>query len=485
MSAYAGPVAENKQLHKAEIAEVDKRGWSLYFIEINPFVAEPYHTEALLKGYKPPVKPEKIKDKEDWQQPAILYIRDILSSKYGIESVDVLSWGGLAITSYMPEETARKILEDELVSEVIEVPFNEIVLSQSTCGGSPTAAGDSCSGSETIPWARPAVNVYDSAYNGQYVHLVDTVLPTTLPPGEINLVYRWDQAAPTTYSPYHPLHVAGIIGANSNNARIRGISPNVKIAAHGWNQSSVASLVVAIDNAIYVAETLGVHGQLNMSLNTSNPASNAFAHNGLIGKRMRAASNRNFITESAGNFNAAACNYGFSYPGGTWRAYDGIMLVGAIQLNGSRMTGGTNPFPGSTVAVDGSNYGNCVEAWAPGHEITSLDPVGPSLTRISTGTSYSAPIVASIASRVGATTTRPIQREWYIRNSRVNTGYTDPTGLPIMKAQYVGTSLGTIPKILPIINGWSMTSFTNLTALWDGLYTSGANWNAGANWGSV
>jgi len=150
------------------------------------------------------------------------------------------------------------------------------------------------------------------------VHLVDTVLPTTLPPGEINLVYRWDQAAPTTYSPYHPLHVAGIIGANSNNARIRGISPNVKIAAHGWNQSSVASLVVAIDNAIYVAETLGVHGQLNMSLNTSNPASNAFAHNGLIGKRMRAASNRNFITESAGNFNAAACNYGFSYPGGTW-----------------------------------------------------------------------------------------------------------------------------------------------------------------------
>lgn len=119
MSAYAGPVAENKQLHKAEIAEVDKRGWSLYFIEINPFVAEPYHTEALLKGYKPPVKPEKIKDKEDWQQPAILYIRDILSSKYGIESVDVLSWGGLAITSYMPEETARKILEDELVSEVI------------------------------------------------------------------------------------------------------------------------------------------------------------------------------------------------------------------------------------------------------------------------------------------------------------------------------------------------------------------------------
>lgn len=478
LSAHAGPVVENKRIQHTERAERNEQGQALYWISINPFFTDKYREEALARGYNPPVKPDEAKGNENWQLPEILYIRDLLAAKYGLKSEHVLSWGGLAITSFLDEEAAQKILDDELVYEITQVPVNSAVTSQ--------AAGDTWTGFEVIPWARPAVNIYDSTYNGQYVHIVDMVLPYSLPPNELNVVYRWDQAAPDMWGQYHSLHVAGIIGARDNSARIRGISPNVPIASHGWDYGSWASLAVAIDNAIYVSEINGTHSQMNISVNTNGAGVNQFAHNEMIGKRLRAASNRNFITESAGNNDADACTFSFSYSGSP-RQYDGIMVVGGTKLDGDRMTGGFNPIDGfsPTPTVPGSNYGGCVEVWAPGQDISSLHP-GTSLTRISTGTSYSAPIVAAIASRIGTTATRPIQREWYIRNNLVNPGgHTDPSSRPILKARYNGTSLGTIPKVLPIYNGWSPTSLTNLSALWDGLYSSGASWSAGANWGSV
>ncbi len=117
------------------------------------------------------------------------------------------------------------------------------------------------------------------------------------------------------------------------------------------------------------------------------------------------------IVQSAGNDNNSdACNvaYNATLPG------DGIIVAGGIGLNGQRL-GSTSSYvnifteaspltvaphkqPGQTV-VAGSNYGSCVEMYAPSESIYSTWTTNssPSPYRELTGTSMAAPHVAGFA----------------------------------------------------------------------------------------
>lgn len=70
-------------------------------------------------------------------------------------------------------------------------------------------------------------------------------------------------------------------------------------------------------------------------------------------------------------------------------AYDGIMVVGAIDYTGATVDGSfsaTTP-SGLTALPAGSNYGNCVDIWAPGDAVYA--EWGPFSTDTLVGTTYS------------------------------------------------------------------------------------------------
>ena len=96
-----------------------------------------------------------------------------------------------------------------------------------------------------------------------------------------------------------------------------------------------------------------------------------------------------FVAQSAGNQNINACSRRTdgksaafqTTPSPTGTATDGIMVVGAIRPNGTAVSDLTGPNSGpgftqpeprfGTSAEFGSNFGNCVDIWAPGDAIYS------------------------------------------------------------------------------------------------------------------
>ena len=181
-----------------------------------------------------------------------------------------------------------------------------------------------------------------------------------------------------------------------------------------------------------------------------------------------------FFVQSAGNDNADVCTHtGAAFGGQAAAAFtivpyanatsvDGIMVVGAIQQNGAHATSfvPAEPriLPGS---AGGSNWGNCVDIWAPGDFIYSTwgqnlsstfgnltysggqtsaftpgltPPASPPPNSVSgwqwlSGTSMAAPHVAAAAAYVadlyGLTT--PFAIESAIRQShRAYYGFKDP-----------------------------------------------------------
>ena len=117
--------------------------------------------------------------------------------------------------------------------------------------------------------------------------------------------------------------------------------------------------------------------------------------------------------------------------------YDGIMVVGAINKYGNRPTPKFTTSIGISPAVqaDGSNYGICVDIWAPGDEIISTwgDPaifgtvVGTTYSNTASlgGTSMAAPHVAAAAAYYADTynLTTPSAIEQKIR-ANLNSAFT-------------------------------------------------------------
>ncbi|PJO39901.1 hypothetical protein CTI10_001065 [Delftia acidovorans] len=378
----------------------------------------------------------------------------------------------------------KKIILMNEVSGIHEEEFNKnsAVFSQ--------ASGDIYDGNEIVSWAKLATNTNDTITTSNKYYLIDQSAYDQ--PNEIN--FETHNASSPSDRNYHVIHVAGLIGGMRNNSLVRGINPGQPIKLFGMAGTLPLE---KLDEALRNADLNDDFAVGSLSINIPPDVTNTHAWNKSVGWALRAASNRLFMALSSGNFYGGvpatpdspnACNHAYNYQGSS-RTNDGIMVVGGLDRNGARWAGGDwelEPAYGNenyTFQIKGSTIGPCIEAWAPAHQITSTSSRGG--TRVSSGTSYAAPIVAAIASRYGNSQTRPIERETYIRNSLQSTGYTE-WGIPLKKIVYTSPAAHYIPKRLPIISATSPTNPTNVHTVYDGrFYDINNYWNAGAPWGEI
>jgi subtilisin family serine protease len=222
----------------------------------------------------------------------------------------------------------------------------------------------------------PLSNSYTFDANGAGVraYVIDTGVRTTHTDlgGRATSGYDFvDNDATANDCNGHGTHVAGTIGGNSY-----GVAKGVSIVA--------VRVLDCGGSGTYEGVVAGVDWV------TANAVRPAVANMSLGGGKSTSLDNavRNSISAgvvyalAAGNSNADACN---SSPSGTVEA----LTVGATDINDNR--------------ASFSNWGSCVDVFAPGVNITSSWGTGDTATNTISGTSMATPHVAGAAARYLAT----------------------------------------------------------------------------------
>jgi len=243
-------------------------------------------------------------------------------------------------------------------------------------------SGGTTTSTQSTPWGISKTRATDSytlagdgsgAVTGVRTYVIDTGVDTKNAdlnrPGHVNFV--GDRK--NTDCNGHGTHVAGTIAAYDNTADVVGMAPGVH--AYGVKvldcngSGTTTSVIKGID---WVAANAILPAVANMSL--GGGASQ------MLDDAVRAAANRGIVfTIAAGNSSANACN-----------------------TSPARIGGGITPGVLVTAATDSSdqeasfsNYGSCVDIWAPGVAIPSLK-VGGGVLSLS-GTSMASPHVGGAA----------------------------------------------------------------------------------------
>jgi hypothetical protein len=301
----------------------------------------------------------------------------------------------------------------------------------------------------------------------------------------------------------HATHVAGIIGSDTASALgTVGVYPGVKMVSvstvgaetnysygsgspvpgfgAGWCSDQAAKISVMANALDYVfLDTLNNNGGLvsvtNISMNSfrvgftaSNTPETNYSKLRNLSDPALTKDHRwyqgSFVVQSASNRGVNSCTWdinGYShsyrlnplaFPNQT-SATDGVMVVGAVSITGQAVSAfqTTNP-AGLTALPLPSNYGLCVDVWAPGDRIMSLwgdhtypntkvngyysgsPNVGTSGWGAISGTSMSAPHIAAAAAWLADTfaLTSPAAIEAKIRaNLYQFNGATDAAGQPV------------------------------------------------------
>lgn len=482
----------------AAAEQVEIAASSLYRVYINPFEVKKLGLAMKEAGTK--YFPKRIGNADTiGHYGEVSFAIETLAQRYGVVVESMTSAVSLSFEAYLTHDQMQNLRNDSGVVGVEQI--NRVAASYSAA----TTLGDSFNGGEVTTWAKSYVNANQTVNVTTPLYLVDGGLEN-YGQFDINIISQ-DNIGGDIATIDHAGHVAGIIGAKNNGYGAVGINPGQPIKLFGMN--SFAQVPIALDKAVRNAEATDQFAVANVSLNKRpTTTQNSWQYSGWTGRSFRAASNRLFITQSAGNQNSNACDFAYSHPGSggpTYRVNDGIMVVGGVDRAGSRYTDTYNDFGGSPyegyagpltfpgpqnrVQLEmGSNTGPCVEAWAPAHEITSVVynfAGSPNYTRVLSGTSFASPIVGALASRYGSISTRPIERENYIRRILVPTG-SYAAGLPINVVQYSDPAFYSIPKVLSVVGASSPTNPNNLDVLYDGKFFDPVRfWEANSSNGSI
>jgi subtilisin family serine protease len=283
------------------------------------------------------------------------------------------------------------------------------------------ADGDVSIDAQTLPWGIDKIDADRSstlAGNGSGAitnvdaYVIDTGIDRTHP--DLNVVDFVNYAGgQSTDCNGHGSHVAGTIGAKDDANGVVGVAPGIRLHAVKVlkcnGSGSWSSVISGID---YVAGTSTRPAVANMSL---GGAQNTAVDNAV----KNAAAKGVFFAVAAGNDGALACGHSPAAAGTT----SGVATVAATDS-------------GDTEA-SWSNYGSCVDVWAPGVSVYSTYKNGGYATL--SGTSMATPHVTGgaalyLSSHTGAS---PASVESALKGAAVSTGTRSKDGRAITR-EYVG-----------------------------------------------
>jgi subtilisin family serine protease len=310
------------------------------------------------------------------------------------------------------------------------------------------------------------------------VYMIDGGIRSEHAHSDLNL-----QFAPVNPNNYdyelHATFVAGILAAKMQTGRVRGINPNAVVMTVNRGDFD-DGVPFAFDWVLTHAEVNGIYGVVNFSsvVDTDNAA-----WRDKMTQYIRRVSNRALVVQSAGNLYHDACAHAYPNPNG----YDGILVVGGIDQAMRPVEPGPQGQPGFDnegtpfLSQPGSNYGPCVEVWAPSKNILSTswqasDPPPYIALSRGSGTSFAAPHVAGLAARYWGQT--PVEKERFIRQKVYGTGFSDHMSNPVTVPSWTWPLSGQLPYRLTPAATYA-SSGTNMDAVNDGLYLSTRVWNAG------
>jgi aqualysin 1 len=274
---------------------------------------------------------------------------------------------------------------------------------------------------QTLPWGINRIDADTSstrAGNGSgalsnvHAYIVDTGIDTTH--SDLNVIGHVNFASgPNRDCNGHGTHVAGTVAARDNAIDVVGVSPGapltgVKVLGCGGT-GSTSGVIKGVDWVTAHADKPAV---ANMSLGGG-------ASNALDSAVNKSADSGVFYTVAAGNDGAIACNDSPARAG----THNGVATVAATNNTDKE--------------ASWSNYGNCVDLWAPGVSILSTRKGGGTTTK--SGTSMATPHVAGtgalyLSSHTGASAATV---ESSLKASAVSTGTTSKDGRAI-KLVYAG-----------------------------------------------
>ena len=214
----------------------------------------------------------------------------------------------------------------------------------------------------------------------------------------------------------HGTHVAGTVGARDNTQDVVGVAPGVPLVGvkvlncqgSGTTSGVIAGIDWVTGNAVKPAIA-------NMSLGGG-------ASNALDNAVIRSAASGVFYSIAAGNSGANACNSSPARAGaGTT---NGIFTTAAIDSNDNE--------------ASWSNYGSCVDGWAPGVGVLSTKRGGGTTTF--SGTSMAAPHVGGGGALYLSTATgaSPATVEGALKNAALGTGSYSKDGVSIVRLNVAG-----------------------------------------------
>jgi subtilisin family serine protease len=330
-------------------------------------------------------------------------VADLHSARYGASVDHVWSVALHGYSAVIPNDRVAALRADQNVAYVVP-------------DGVATATA------QVLPWGVDKIDADLSstlAGNGSGAitnvdaYVIDTGIDTSHP--DLNVVeFRSFANGPKTDCNGHGSHVAGTIGAKDDSNGVVGVAPGIRLhAIKVLNCAGSGSWSSVISGINYVAGTTARPAVANMSLGG--------AQNNAVDDAVRGAvSHGVFFAVAAGNDGGNACSHSPAAAGTT----GGVATTAATDSTDHE--------------ASWSNYGSCVDLWAPGVSIYSTYKSGGYATL--SGTSMATPHVAGGAALYLSThtTASPSSVETALKNAAVATGTTSKDGRAITR-EYVRT----------------------------------------------
>jgi subtilisin family serine protease len=330
-------------------------------------------------------------------------VANLHSARYGANVDNVWSVALHGYSAVIPNDHVAALRADQNVSYVVP-------------------DGVATTTAQVLPWGVDKIDAdlsstlagnASGAITNVDAYVIDTGIDTSHP--DLNVVeFRSFTGGPKTDCNGHGSHVAGTIGAKDDANGVVGVAPGVRL--HGIKVlgcSGSGSWSSVINGINYVASTTTRPAVANMSLGGSQNSAVDDAVKGAVSRGV-------FFAVAAGNDGGNACGHSPAAAGTT----GGVATVAATDS--------------SDREASWSNYGSCVDVWAPGVSIYSTYKSGGYATL--SGTSMATPHVAGGAALYLSTHTSasPSSVETALKNAAVSTGTNSKDGRAI-KREYVRT----------------------------------------------